>query len=319
MNKKALWILCILQFILLILLAAFVLGVFYRNGLLSFEAEEETEEERHTLYSTFGKVSMVELLATPEKYHGKEVRVIGVGNIEFEGNCIALSEERLKCSDSCIWVDLDDDVISKEEAAQWNGKYVEVRGTFDMYDGGHYGMFSGSIQDITHYGPASYYHQYISLGEFEGHGYFYRIKDYDGQILVREENLTQMPMVDYVSTHVMGVSFQEAGPSTRTATYYELTEGRVSEPFSYVLTAKYDLVVYAEQRDGQHLIVVRDIFDKDDYYKEYILENVSENVADFVTGGEFQAKGKLKITYLTGADKTETELAITLPPRGYAG
>jgi len=266
MNKKALWILCILQFVLLILLAAFVLGVFYRNGLLSFEAEEEVEKEECYSRSQYGFVSMVQLLATPEKYHGKEVRVIGVGNIEFEGNCIALSEEDLKYGgDQRIWIDLDETVISKKEAERHNGKYVEVYGTFDMNDGGHYGLFYGAIKDVTRYEPSSVYADRIYSSPEENLNY-YIVVDYDGQVLACEENLTKMPMEESVSTHVTGIAFQEAGPSTRTATYYELSEGRVSEPFSYVLTAKYDLVVYAEQRDGQHLIVVRDIFDKDDYY-----------------------------------------------------
>ena len=37
-------------------------------------------------------VSLIQLIANPDKYHGKLVRVIGVINIEFEGNKIFTSK-----------------------------------------------------------------------------------------------------------------------------------------------------------------------------------------------------------------------------------
>jgi hypothetical protein len=36
------------------------------------------------------EVSLIQLIATPERYHGKFVEVIGYMNLEFEGNAIYL-------------------------------------------------------------------------------------------------------------------------------------------------------------------------------------------------------------------------------------
>ncbi len=96
--------------------------------------------------------TMVELIATPERYHGKLVRVIGVGNLEFEGDCILLSKDEQKYrGDHRIWISFCDRAITYEEAQALNGKYVIVEGIFNMYDTGHMGMFQGAIEDVSRY------------------------------------------------------------------------------------------------------------------------------------------------------------------------
>ena len=97
-------------------------------------------------------VTMIELIANPEKYHGRLVRVIGVGNLEFEGNCIALSLDDLQnFTGNVIWIELGNRAISYEDAKQYNGEYVIVEGFFDQYDCGHMDMFCGSIKDVSRY------------------------------------------------------------------------------------------------------------------------------------------------------------------------
>ena len=57
-------------------------------------------------------------------------------------------------------------------------------------------------------------------------------------------------------------------------------------------------------------MVVQDIFDKEQYYQEYKLENVSPVAADFIVDGYFNTKGNVNITYLSGDDlqKQTTQL-----------
>ncbi len=74
----------------------------------------------------------------------------------------------------------------------------------------------------------------------------------------------------------------------------------------------------ADYRDGEHYIVVQDIFDKKQYYKEYKLENVSPVAANFVVDGYFNTKGNVNITYLSGEDYTETNYTIVILPKGKA-
>lgn len=97
-------------------------------------------------------ISIINLIATPEKYHGKVVRVIGVGNLEFEGDAIYLSRDDYKyVSNNGLWIELGEKATSYDEAKKLNGKYVIVEGTFDKNDTGHMGMWSGSIKKISRY------------------------------------------------------------------------------------------------------------------------------------------------------------------------
>ena len=97
-------------------------------------------------------VSIVQLLATPEKYDGKLVRVIGVGNLEFEGDYLSLNKEDYAYSaGNSIWIELGEKAISYNEAKEYNGKYVIVEGFFDKNDRGHLAMFCGSIKNISRY------------------------------------------------------------------------------------------------------------------------------------------------------------------------
>lgn len=96
-------------------------------------------------------VTMTQLLATPERYDGKLVRVKGVGNLEFEGNALYLSEQDWKhFTNAAVWINLGDE-ISYEEAQKYNGKYVLVEGIFDQEDKGHMGLFHGAISDVSRY------------------------------------------------------------------------------------------------------------------------------------------------------------------------
>lgn len=99
-------------------------------------------------------VTMVQLLATPERYHGQTVRVIGVGNLEFEGNGLYLHKEDLTYrTGNCLWVELTAEAGTWEQVSSCNGQYVIVEGVFDMNDHGHMGLFAGAITGITRWDP----------------------------------------------------------------------------------------------------------------------------------------------------------------------
>lgn len=95
--------------------------------------------------------SIINLLATPEKYHNKRVRVIGYLNLEFEGNAIYLHKEDYKKSITVngLWVTFTDGTWEKIKKYNFNKSYFLVEGTFDMTSFGHMGLWSGTIRDIT--------------------------------------------------------------------------------------------------------------------------------------------------------------------------
>lgn len=97
------------------------------------------------------RVSIVNLVATPEKYDQKNVRVIGFLNLEFEGNAIYLHKDDydLGIDKNGIWVDLTNAKLDSINRRNCNKQYVILEGTFDMNDKGHSGGYSGSIIKIT--------------------------------------------------------------------------------------------------------------------------------------------------------------------------
>ena len=89
-----------------------------------------------------GMISLIQLIATPEKFHGQTVQVTGFCNFEFEGNAIYLHTEDYsgRNTKNAIWVDL-----SKTAPEPSNGPCI-VRGKFDATQHGHLGLFSGLIE-----------------------------------------------------------------------------------------------------------------------------------------------------------------------------
>lgn len=100
-------------------------------------------------------VSILNLIATPEKYDGKLVRVMGVGNIKFEGNAIYLSKGDYKNSitKNALWVDPDYKSLqtTESELEKMNGKYVLIEGIFNSGKKGHFSLFSGTIEKVSRY------------------------------------------------------------------------------------------------------------------------------------------------------------------------
>ncbi len=58
--------------------------------------EIEREYGKAQEYGKIQHISLINLIATPERYHGKWVRVQGVANFEFEGNALFLHKEDYK-------------------------------------------------------------------------------------------------------------------------------------------------------------------------------------------------------------------------------
>jgi hypothetical protein len=94
-------------------------------------------------------VSMVQLIATPEKYQGQVVRFIAFLRIEFEGNALYLHQEDYEhgISRNAIWLDLTKNEILR--AKTMSDHYVLAVGHFDSHLTGHMGMFSGTLGEVT--------------------------------------------------------------------------------------------------------------------------------------------------------------------------
>lgn len=106
-------------------------------------------------YSTIEYVSLINLIATPEKYNGKWVRVIGAAKFEFEGNGLFLSKSDYDykvVNKNAVWLSPDTEALKVDEstlAKEFNGLHVLVEGIYDMNDNGQMGSYSGAITTVT--------------------------------------------------------------------------------------------------------------------------------------------------------------------------
>lgn len=100
-------------------------------------------------------VSLISLIATPEKYNQKRIRVIGYFNLEFEGNALYLSKEdyTLGIDKNGLWIDRENIKIASKDYIRCNKQYVILEGTFQTDDKGHEDSYSGSITKITRIEP----------------------------------------------------------------------------------------------------------------------------------------------------------------------
>lgn len=94
------------------------------------------------------QVSILQLIATPEKFDGKVVQVVGFLRLEFEGNILYLHEEDYKrgITKNGLWVTRNAKI--NEKADQLNIHYVILIGTFDAGHKGHMSATSGTIINI---------------------------------------------------------------------------------------------------------------------------------------------------------------------------
>lgn len=93
-------------------------------------------------------VSLVRLIADPERFHGRLVRVIGYLVIEFEGDALYLhgDDALFRISANALAVQVTPDMHERKDVL---GGYVMLEGVFDPDATGHRGAFpSGGLVHV---------------------------------------------------------------------------------------------------------------------------------------------------------------------------
>jgi hypothetical protein len=100
-------------------------------------------------------ISLIQLIANPEKYDGKQVRVFGFVRIEHEGSSIYLHREDYEqgLRRNGLWLHANDHAAPGSKEAAVNNHYALIEGKFVAKDHGHLGLWSGAITDITRLEP----------------------------------------------------------------------------------------------------------------------------------------------------------------------
>jgi len=93
-------------------------------------------------------VSLVQLIANPDSFDGRPIRVVGYLTIEFENTELYLHREDAEQAlyKNGVWADLGR--AETKKYSTMNKKYVVVEGVFDSKQLGHMGSTSGTIAKI---------------------------------------------------------------------------------------------------------------------------------------------------------------------------
>ena len=93
--------------------------------------------------------SLINLIATPDKYHGKRITTFGVASIHPESTALYLNEESLRLGMFVNAISLEAD---DEMTAGWrtmDERWVVVEGVFDRTSHGHLGLLPGTIREVA--------------------------------------------------------------------------------------------------------------------------------------------------------------------------
>ena len=96
-------------------------------------------------------VSLLQLIANPDTFDGKYVRVKGFVCIEHEGTAIYLHREDSEhmLTKNGLWLAVAETAVEGSKEAQVKDRYALIEGRFSAKNKGHRGMWSGAIEDIT--------------------------------------------------------------------------------------------------------------------------------------------------------------------------
>src|SRR5437899_3376183 len=93
-------------------------------------------------------VTLVQLIANPDRFDDKLIRVIGFLRLEFEGDVLYLHREDYENAilGNGIWVSVTPAIAKQKPTLNMN--YVLLEGVFSSSERGHMGMWSGAINQI---------------------------------------------------------------------------------------------------------------------------------------------------------------------------
>lgn len=100
-------------------------------------------------------VSLIRLIANPDAFDGKRVRVFGYVRVEHEGTAVYLHREDYVrgLSKNGLWLAASDSAPAGSREAAVQNRYALVEGRFNTKKTGHMGLWSGTIEEITRLEP----------------------------------------------------------------------------------------------------------------------------------------------------------------------
>ena len=172
-----------------------------------------------------------------------------------------------------------------------------------------------NLENSSNYYPKIIYdekhYKIIENGFFD---YCYYIYDLDKDVVFMKENLNKVPSIEFANNEIIDVHIG-FGTGLIQHQYYSITRDCMSRQFFYVSASYNELIAYLYVPDENSFenrkLIIRNIFDKNDFYKEVYLGFSS--IITPIIDAEFINDGKqLQITYLTGESETEVHETLDI-------
>jgi hypothetical protein len=130
--------------------------ILFALGVLLFASQYPARGQMAGYYPKGGPdldaqdVSLIQLIATPEAFDKKLVRITGFLHLEFEGNAIYLHSEDFQyaLTKNALWINVPRD-MTQQQMKVVNDQYVICTARFNARMHGHMGMNSGELTDVT--------------------------------------------------------------------------------------------------------------------------------------------------------------------------
>lgn len=98
-------------------------------------------------------ISVLHLVAHPELFEGRRVRVVGFCVLVFEGKALYVTEGDHRAANTrhAVWLEVP---LSRDNQSR-SGTMAIVDATFETTSRGHLGMYVGTLRDVTSLEPWS--------------------------------------------------------------------------------------------------------------------------------------------------------------------
>jgi len=141
----------------------------------------------------------------------------------------------------------------------------------------------------------------------------YEILNNSGEV-VRSGTGWRMPSFSNISEDVLEISIG-AGTGTQMVQFYSAKNDILSEVFDTPIAITDELIGLLRRSDNDTInLIVRDIFDTEIYYNEFLLEDFSSvaNPIDALIQVEYLGNGRVEVTYLSEQDFVEITTILVL-------
>ncbi|WP_349672872.1 hypothetical protein [Lacrimispora sp.] len=140
--------------------------------------------------------------------------------------------------------------------------------------------------------------------------YYYIIYNNDKKVVKEGSHYGPSPEINYIDNGTIEILLQ-AGTNIFYCTYYDINNDRFSDQYESPIICEYEKIVYLDYNKNPFTLVVRNIYDTNDFLNEFILVDISSAVSPIIKA-EFLDENTLNIVYMSGQEFKEKAVVLNL-------